>query len=59
MSAIEFCEIKNQIGSTDRKCRKSNASEEELTRKQDKIVNTKVKDTLNFNFGSELLIIQR
>ena len=58
MSAIEFAKLKTRLGAQTANAEKAkggNASEEELTRKQDKIVNTKVKDTLNtLIFGSEL-----
>ncbi|MFV8357462.1 SLBB domain-containing protein [Flavobacterium sp. XS1P32] len=58
MSAIEFAKLKTRLGvqtANAEKAKGGNASEEELTRKQDKIVNTKVKDTLNaLIFGSEL-----
>ena len=58
MSAIEFAKLKARLGaqaSNAETAKSGIASEEELSRKQDKIVNTKVKDTLNaLIFGSEL-----
>lgn len=60
MSASEFAKLKVRLGSpstTAAVSKKDNLEEdkEELTRKQDKIVNKKVKDTLNsLVFGSEL-----
>ncbi|WKL45058.1 SLBB domain-containing protein [Flavobacterium sp. ZE23DGlu08] len=58
MSATEFAKLKARLGAqgTNTETTKNGtASEEELSRKQDKIVNTKVKDTLNaLIFGSEL-----
>ena len=58
MSALEFAKLKARLGAQTanaEKAKSGNASEEELSRKQDKIVNTKVKDTLNaLIFGSEL-----
>ena len=60
MSASEFAKLKMRLGSQPTSTtvpKKDNLEEdkEELTRKQDKIVNKKVKDTLNsLVFGSEL-----
>ncbi|MBF2708203.1 SLBB domain-containing protein [Flavobacterium soyangense] len=60
MSATEFAKLKVRLGvptTTTAVPKKENVEEntEELTRKQDKIVNKKVKDTLNsLVFGSEL-----
>jgi protein involved in polysaccharide export with SLBB domain len=61
MSATEFAKLKVRLGvqttATTAVPKKDNVEEntEELTRKQDKIVNKKVKDTLNsLVFGSEL-----
>ena len=58
MSAAEFAKLKARLGAqvTNTETAKNGAaSEEELSRKQDKIVNTKVKDTINaLVFGSEL-----
>lgn len=58
MSATEFAKLKARLGTQTANAETSkngSASEEELSRKQDKIVNTKVKDTLNaLIFGSEL-----
>lgn len=58
MSATEFAKLKARLGAQTANAetaKNGNASEEELSRKQDKIVNTKVKDTLNaLIFGSEL-----
>ena len=58
MSATEFAKLKARLGAqaTNTETTKNGAaSEEELSRKQDKIVNTKVKDTINaLVFGSEL-----
>ncbi len=58
MPAIEFAKLKARLGAqalNAETAKSDNASEQELSRKQDKIVNTKVKDTLNaLIFGSEL-----
>jgi protein involved in polysaccharide export with SLBB domain len=60
MSASEFAKLKVRLGSTATstaipKIDTVEEDKEELTRKQDKIVNKKVKDTLNaLVFGSEL-----
>jgi protein involved in polysaccharide export with SLBB domain len=60
MSASEFAKLKVRLGSTSAsttapKTDNVEESKEELTRGQDKIVNKKVKDTLNaLVFGSEL-----
>jgi protein involved in polysaccharide export with SLBB domain len=58
MSATEFAKLKARLGAqgtNTETAKNGTASEEELSRKQDKIVNTKVKDTLNaLIFGSEL-----
>jgi protein involved in polysaccharide export with SLBB domain len=60
MSATEFAKLKARLGATSNVTGVSNKDNfdtngEELTRKQDKIVNKKVKDTLNsLVFGSEL-----
>nr|WP_315211461.1 SLBB domain-containing protein [uncultured Flavobacterium sp.] len=58
MSAAEFGKLKARLGAqaTNTETVKNGAaSEEELSRKQDKIVNNKVKDTINaLIFGSEL-----
>ena len=58
MSATEFAKLKARLGAqaiNTETAKNGTASEGELSRKQDKIVNTKVKDTLNaLIFGSEL-----
>jgi len=60
MSATEFAKLKVRLGSTSAsttapKTENVDENKEELTRGQDKIVNKKVKDTLNaLVFGSEL-----
>ena len=58
MSAIEFAKLKTRLGAQTAnadKAKSGNAPEEELSRIQDNIVNSKVKDTLNaLIFGSEL-----
>ena len=58
MSAAEFAKLKARLGAqvtNTETAKKGAASEEEFSRKQDKIVNTKVKDTINaLVFGSEL-----
>ena len=60
MSATEFAKLKVRLGSTSAstttpKMDDVEESKEELTRKQEKIVNNKVKDSLNsLVFGSEL-----
>lgn len=58
MSATEFAKLKARLGTqgtNTETAKNGTASEGELSRKQDKIVNTKVKDTLNaLIFGSEL-----
>jgi len=62
MSAAEFAKLKARLGGSSTLTAKSDSNkddfeenQEELTRKQDKIVNKKVKDTLNsLVFGSEL-----
>jgi protein involved in polysaccharide export with SLBB domain len=57
MSAAEFAKLKIRLGASaaGKKDDLKGEESEELTRKQEKIVNTKVKDTLNaLVFGSEL-----
>ncbi len=58
MSATEFAKLKARLGAqptNTETAKNGTASEEELSRKQDKIVNNKVKDTINaLIFGSEL-----
>jgi hypothetical protein len=48
-SAIEFAKLKTRLGAqtANAESKRDNASEEELTRKQDKIVNTKSKRHIN------------